>query len=195
MHRSSCVSTWPSIASSAGKGKGLTPPRPRRPPFFSRRGASGFEAEAAPARDDITRAYFRELERRPRWSEREPSPPTRDSESPGRSGVRNGQLPGTLREAGAANDTPRALLAEGNIAESDRRSTLTAHMQFVSEHDEDAFTRRNEELGYLANVLVSGCSFNSGQFSPADARDAVMSTCNLGLENWPRSMARCLERQ
>ena len=46
-------------------------------------------------------------------------------------------------------------------------------MQFVSEHDEDAFSRRNEELGYLANVLVSGCSFNAGPFSTADAQDAV----------------------
>jgi hypothetical protein len=91
----------------------------------------------------------------------------------------------TLREAGVVADTPRALLAEGSVAANDRRSMLTRHMQFVSEHDEDAFTRRNEELGYLANVLVSACSFNSGQFSPAAARDAVMATCSLGLENWP----------
>lgn len=146
----------------------------------------GLRAEIAPARDDTTRAYFRELERRPRWSERGPSAPPRDSESPAQSESGMASFLETLREAGVVTDTPRALLAEGNVAESDRRSTLTAHMQYVSEHDEDAFTRRNEELGYLANVLVSGCSFNSGQFSTADARDAVMSTCNLGLENWPR---------
>ena len=92
----------------------------------------------------------------------------------------------TLREAGVVTDTPRALLAEGNVAANERRSTLTEQMQFVSEHDEGAFARRNEELAYLANVLVSGCSFNSGQFSSADAQDAVVATCNLGLENWPR---------
>jgi hypothetical protein len=146
----------------------------------------GLRAEVAPARDDITRAYFRELERRPRWSEREPSAPSRDAESSTRSEPGMASFMETLREAGVVTDTPRALLAEGNVAGSDRRSTLTGHMQFVSEHDEEAFARRNEELGYLANLLVSGCSFNSGQFSTADAQDAVLATCNLGLENWPR---------
>lgn len=146
----------------------------------------GLRADVAPARDDVTRAYFRELERRPRWSEREPAAPPRDAESSTRSEPGMASFMETLREAGVVTDTPRALLAEGNVAASDRRSTLTGHMQFVSEHDEDAFTRRNEELGYLANVLVSGCSFNSGQFSTADAQDAVVATCNLGLENWPR---------
>jgi hypothetical protein len=145
----------------------------------------GLRADVAPARDDVTRAYFRELERRPRWSEREPAAPPRDSEST-RSESGMASFMETLREAGVVTDTPRALLGEGNVGASDRRSSLTEHMQFVSEHDEDAFARRNEELGYLANVFVSGGSFNSGQFSTADAQDAVLATCNLGLENWPR---------
>lgn len=146
----------------------------------------GLRADIAPARDVITRAYFRDLERKPRWSERESSAPAGDSESSTQSGSGMASFMETLREAGVVTDTPRGLLAEGNVAPGDRRSTLTEHMQFVSEHDEDAFAKRNEELGYLANVLVSGCSFNSGQFSTADAQDAVVATCNLGLENWPR---------
>ena len=146
----------------------------------------GLRADAAPARDDLTRAYFRELERQPRWSERESSAPTRDVESSGTSDSGMASFMEMLREAGVVAETPRALLVEGNVAASERRSTLADYMQFVSEHDDDVFAKRNEELGYLANVLVSGCSFNSGQFTPADARDAVVATCTLGLENWPR---------
>jgi Family of unknown function (DUF6178) len=143
-------------------------------------------ADAAPARDDLTRAYFRELERQPRWRERESAAPSQNSGPSPQSEPGMASFMETLREAGVVADTPRALLAEGNVAANDRRSTLTEHMQFVSEHDEDAFTRRNEELGYLANVLVSGCSFNSAEFSAAAAQDAVVATCNLGLENWPQ---------
>lgn len=45
--------------------------------------------------------------------------------------------------------------------------------------------RGEEELTYLANMLMAGCSFQSRQFRPAEAADAVLATCNLGLENWP----------
>ena len=143
-------------------------------------------ADAMPAHDDITRAYFRELDRQPRWREREASEASQDPEPSPRSESGMASFMETLREAGVVTDTPRALLAEGNVAANDRRSTLSDHMQFVSERDEDAVTNRNEELGYLANVLVSGCSFNGGQLSTTDAQDAVVATCNLGLENWPR---------
>ena len=142
-------------------------------------------ADAVPQRDDVTRAYFRDLERRPRWGDGDPSAATPAAGSPGSSGSDIASFMETLREAGVLADVPRALLADGNPTASDRRSTLSEYMRFVSERDEDAFTRRNEELGYLANVLVSACSFNSGVFSPDDARDAVVATCNLGLENWP----------
>ena len=42
-----------------------------------------------------------------------------------------------------------------------------------------------EEIAYLANVLVAGCSFQSRCFRAVEAADAVLATCNLGLENWP----------
>lgn len=146
----------------------------------------GLRAETTPARDDATRAYFRDLERPAPWSDRASSPPAPDFESSKATDVGMASFMETLREAGVVTDTPRALLAEGNVTADERRSMLAEHMQFVAEHDDDALMRRNEELGYLANVLVSACSFNSGRFGAADARDAVVATCNLGLENWPR---------
>jgi hypothetical protein len=143
-------------------------------------------AHTVPRRDDLTRAYFRDFERQSPWSERESSSPATHFEASPSTDSAMVSFMETLREAGVVADMPRALLGEGELAANDGRSMLTRHMQFVSEHEEDAFTRRNEELGYLANVLVSACSFNSGQFSPAAAREAAVATCNLGLENWPR---------
>jgi hypothetical protein len=54
---------------------------------------------------------------------------------------------------------------------------------YVREHDAAAYSRRTEELGYLANVLVAGCSFQSRRFLPAEATQAALAVCNLGLEN------------
>jgi hypothetical protein len=36
-----------------------------------------------------------------------------------------------------------------------------------------------------ANTLISGCSLQARPFTPQEASDAVLATCNLGLENWP----------
>jgi Family of unknown function (DUF6178) len=44
---------------------------------------------------------------------------------------------------------------------------------------------RHEELAYLANVLVAGCSFDSRQMTGTEAGEAVLATCKLGVENWP----------
>ncbi len=46
--------------------------------------------------------------------------------------------------------------------------------------------RRQEELAYLANVLVAGCSFESRQMTAVEAGQAVVATCALGVANWPR---------
>jgi hypothetical protein len=93
-----------------------------------------------------------------------------------------------LAEAGVLPQKPRALLA----GQGDERSTLTriqAQLQFVSERDAAAYARRSEELGYLANVIVAGCSIQGRSFTPQEASDAAAAICNLGLENWPRHWA------
>ena len=48
-----------------------------------------------------------------------------------------------------------------------------------------AHSLRSEELGYLANALLAGCSIQSRPFTPPEAWDAALAVCNLGLENWP----------
>ena len=58
-------------------------------------------------------------------------------------------------------------------------------MQFVFDCDHAAYARRNEELTYLANTLIAGCSIQGRPFTTQEASDAAVAVCNLGLENWP----------
>jgi hypothetical protein len=67
----------------------------------------------------------------------------------------------------------------------DRISRIRAHMVCAGEGDPAAHARHAAELGYLANVLVAGCSFQSRRFRPVEAADAALAVCNFGLENWP----------
>lgn len=46
--------------------------------------------------------------------------------------------------------------------------------------------RRQEELAWLANVLIAGCSIGGRAFTPQEAADAVVATCRLGIDSWPR---------
>jgi hypothetical protein len=57
-------------------------------------------------------------------------------------------------------------------------------MQYVAEHDEDAHARRHESSATLRTSLPRGAR-SPGRFTHSDAQEAVIATCNLGLENWP----------
>jgi len=136
-----------------------------------------FDRDAAPRRDYVTSSYFREMDRQP----------VPDGQS--RTGQPQQDITGfvdTLREAGILPDGPRGLLTGDVAAEGVRLSRIRDYMTSVCELDEAACARAHEELGYLANVLVAGGSVDSRQFTGAEAYDAVMAACNLGLENWPR---------
>jgi len=89
-----------------------------------------------------------------------------------------------LRDAGVLNDQPRALLP---AAQDDppMLARIQAHLQFANDIDPIAHATRMEELVFLANTLVAGCSLRERPFTERDASDATMAVCNLGLENWP----------
>jgi hypothetical protein len=78
------------------------------------------------------------------------------------------------------------LLTEATTPDGNRLARIRAQLQLVLERDAAAYSRRTEELAYLANVLIAGCSFASRRFRDVEAADAVLAVCNLGLENWPR---------
>ena len=89
-----------------------------------------------------------------------------------------------LREAGVLAPAQRALLggAEGHAP---RLGRIQAHLQWVLDHDPAAYATRSEELAYLANTLMAGCSIQGQPLTAQEASDAAVAVCNLGLENWP----------
>ncbi len=92
-------------------------------------------------------------------------------------------LTSVLAESGLLAGPARALLdAPG---ETPRLRQIHAHLQNVLDQDLGAHSRRLEELGYLANALMAGCSIQSRPFTAPEAWAAATAVCNLGLENWP----------
>jgi hypothetical protein len=89
-----------------------------------------------------------------------------------------------LAEAGLVPGRPRALL-EGSPSEQSRLARLRPLMEYVRDNEDDAYFARSRELAFLANTLMAGCSVQSRAFTAQEASDAVVSTCNLGLEQWP----------
>jgi len=81
-----------------------------------------------------------------------------------------------LRDAGVLSAQPRALLGAGD-QQTSRLSWIEAH---VASHPASA-----EELAYLANAIVTGCSIQGRAFTAQEAADGAAAISNLGLENWP----------
>lgn len=145
----------------------------------------------APPPSPIAVAYFRAIERTP------PSDAGADREtgrSPATSAVTDAPLDATdpiaevvhlLREAGVLTEQPRALLNAPQDA-APHLARIHAHMQMALDINPVAYSTRTEELAYLANTLVAGCSVQARAFTEQEASDAALAICNLGLENWPQ---------
>ncbi len=91
-----------------------------------------------------------------------------------------------LREAGILPEQPRALL-DGPQGPAPRLARIQTLMQFAGDRDPIAFSTRGQELAFLANAIAAGCSIQTRAFTPQEASDAAVATCNLGLENWPNA--------
>ena len=150
------------------------------------------DAATGPPPSQVARAYFRAIERTP-------SPDAHTDlghdRLPAASASTDAPLDDTtdpiakvvhlLVEAGVLTEQPRALLnAPQNTAPELAR--IHALMQIALDIDPIAHSMRTEELAYLANTLVAGCSVQARAFTEQEASDAALATCNLGLENWPR---------
>jgi len=89
-----------------------------------------------------------------------------------------------LLDAGILAQPPRALLS-GSEGRAPRLGHIRARLEFALDQDNAAYSARNEELAYLANTLMAGCSIQARPFTTQEASDAAIAICNLGLENWP----------
>jgi len=130
----------------------------------------------APPVNPIVHAYFREIEP-------VTAAPDESAAVPDESAAATAAVIDVLVEAGVLTQ-PRALL-EGPQGSAPRLAHIQAHMQLARERDPAAYAMRTEELAYLANALMSGCSIQARALTAREASDAAVAVCNLGLENWP----------
>jgi hypothetical protein len=94
-----------------------------------------------------------------------------------------------LAEAGLVPERPRGLLETGAVPFS-RLGRIRTLIEYVHDVGEPTYLARNRELAFLANALMAGCSVQSRPFTVGEASDAVLATCNLGLEHWPACWPR-----
>ncbi|HYO58749.1 DUF6178 family protein [Archangium sp.] len=131
--------------------------------------------------DPITRGYARARQEATRM------PP------PGTEGARPGQpASGTplhylLQEARVLTaPPPGALLGDGGDTGTHAAATaLREALAWLQDEAPEALSRCMEELGYLANVLVSGCGHAGRPLRKLEAAQVAIATCNLGLEEHP----------
>lgn len=90
-----------------------------------------------------------------------------------------------LRDAGVGREQPQRLLPRGDSSERSRTALFEQQLRFVRDHDGVAYAARTQELAFLGNALLSGCSLRERGFTEPEASRAVAAICNLGLENWP----------
>jgi Family of unknown function (DUF6178) len=148
---------------------------------------------SAPAADPLTTRYFRKLDARAAASRQaSASSATASHEPSGRAEAEGRRFLEMLQQEGVLPASQPPLLPAGEMDAPDRLARVRAQLLYVREHDSAAYARRSDELGYLANVLVAGCSFQSRRFRPVEAADAVLAVCNLGLENRPHAAGRVL---
>jgi hypothetical protein len=118
----------------------------------------------------MTRAYFRTL-----------APRVAPAKAP--SVAARTDLVRTLVEDGVIEPAaaPRLLTAAGGDESSALDPLLLRAMWCLAEEAPDVYAQRSEELAYLANVLVAGCTFERRRARPSEAIQVVIAVVNHGL--------------
>jgi hypothetical protein len=162
----------------------LAPPEARAFLAMARRSYRG--PIPPPKINPIAAAYFRAADEEVAQSE-PPQPPSEAvEESPPDDEVRETveAVAVLLAEAALAQERPRALLG-APAAQDAERTRVEALMEAARLSDEPTFLARGREVAFLANALMAGCSVQARPFTPKEASDAALATCNLGLDFWP----------
>jgi hypothetical protein len=144
----------------------------------------------ASERDPITRAYFRQL------SPRTTSKRNEDTDTGPRFSTKADPLLRLLREADVLPPAmSERLLTSAQVdlsdapddaqearASEDARLPFSEAIRTLARRDPLLHAERMQELAYLANVLLAGCSLEGRALRPVEAARAVTATCNLALE-------------
>lgn len=165
--------------------KGYVTPAQARAFLDSSRQLS-LEQDVAPPPSPVFTAYLRALGTNDDSKGRPSREPETSDEpaTPGEPASRVTPPVDVLLDAGLAATRPRALIG-GSRGELPGPPRLREQMELARACDESAFSRRTQELAFLANVVVAGCTVQARALTSREAGDAVAATCNLGLENWP----------
>jgi hypothetical protein len=146
------------------------------------------ESDSMPPANPLARAYFQAIDEREGVDDQSESglsaAGAEASPASGDTAEAVAKVFDVLQEAGVIEQAPRALLG-GSEGRAQRLGRIQAYMQFVLDRDQAAYSRRNQELAYLANTLMAGCAVQGRPFTAQEASDAAAAVCNLGLENWP----------
>jgi uncharacterized protein DUF6178 len=132
------------------------------------------EPDAPSPANPIVRAHFQAIE------STTPMEPRREDSAQADSAIIQ-----VLLDTGILPPQHRPLL-HGDQSQPSRLTRIRSHMQFLLDRDEAAYWMRTQELAFLTNTLMAGCSVQARPFAALEASDAAVAACNLGLENWPR---------
>jgi hypothetical protein len=87
-----------------------------------------------------------------------------------------------LSNVEAALNRPRALPGSSS-PEPPRLASIHALLQSARDAGHFAFAAHERELAFLANALAAGCPIVGRTLTNQEASEAVLATCNLGLEH------------
>lgn len=131
------------------------------------------------ARDPLTRAYFRLYQTGSKESHARKQ--SVSAASPNDRGADSlPTLMQLLKDAAVLPSAQAALqLPEGSSPPTEL--LLREVLVLLSAQTPDTHTERVRELSYLANVILSGCSWESRRFRPLEAAESALAIANLGL--------------
>ena len=149
------------------------------------------DGDAKPTANPLARAYFQAINETTIADTNSTSTPTgllaagkKPQPAPENSAESVAAIYELLLDAGVIPQSPRALLA-GAVEHASHLNEIKSRLEFALDQNHSAYLARQEELAYLANVLMAGCSIQARPFTAQEASDAAIAICNLGLENWP----------
>jgi hypothetical protein len=125
-----------------------------------------------PAMNPIAVAYFRDLQE---------ILAAGNEEAPAEITASLNAVAEVMAEAGVLLAQPRALLGAA-ASDVGRLRPLEPLMAFVLASNPAAYLARNQELTFLANALVAGCSVYARPLTVQEAWDIAVGVCNLGLD-------------
>ncbi len=174
--------------------QGYVPPAQARA-FLQMAQELRLESDAKPPANPLVRAYFQAIQETTTSDFNSTTSPSVASEllagaEPSSSSAQEDSAEAVaavfevLRDAEIIAQPPRTLL-RGADATQQRLGQIQTRLEFTLYQNPQAYQARNEELAYLANTLLAGCSIQARPFTAQEASEAAIAVCNLGLENWP----------